>query len=315
MLSMKRRVFKGAWPALTVAFFLGVQNLEAVVVDGYSSGTNDRFANNPAFVAFGYDLSGVGLANSGRWLTLISPNVYLSAYHFHPNTGDTVTFYASNDPAGTTVTRTVTATAQRLLNSDLWIGVLDQPVPAFIRHYAHATEPIFNPGQFATSPYSNLNGFLFGRSPTTWPVSQDQSVGRNRLDVWFDSVTVGGTTDDALGAQVHTFAEPGYVSYEAFLQSGDSGGPLFVDKTGSGELTLAGINWFIAQDQSTGVWYNGFSYLGNYASDISAFLALYSVPEPATWPGLTACLLLGLTLWRRGRSGTRCVPQPPTAAA
>lgn len=302
---MKRRVFQGVGPALAVAFFMGLQNLEAVVIDGYSSSTNDRFANSSAFAAFGYDLSGVGLANSGRWLTLISPNVFLSAYHFHPNTGETVTFYASNDPTGPTVTRTVIATAQRLLSSDLWIGVLDQPVPAIIRHYAYATEPIFNSAQFASSPYYNLNGFLFGRSPGPWPVFEDQAVGRNRLDTWFDTITVGSTTDDALGTRIQVASEPGYVTYEAFLQGGDSGGPLFVDKTGSGELTLTGINWFIAQDQSSGVWYNGFSYLGNYAPEISAFLALYSVPEPALWCAVTACSLLGLIIWRRLSTAVR----------
>ncbi len=294
--------YRVAGLAVALGIGLATRGFGAVIIDGYTSTTNDRFANSPSFVASGYNLSGVGLTTGGRWLTLISPNVFLGAYHFPPSTGDSVTFYASNDPSGVAVTRTVTATAQRLLSSDLWIGVLNQPVPGFIEHYAYATEPIFNPGQFATSPYHNLNGFLFGRSPTSWPVSQDLAVGRNRLDTWFDSITVGGTTDDALGARVDASGDPGYVTYEAFLQSGDSGGPLFVDKTGSGHLTLTGINWFIGQDQNTGDWYNGFSYVGNYASEITAFLALYSVPEPAAWSALGAGLALGFALVRRARA-------------
>lgn len=299
---MNRRALRDLRPALVLALGVGLSGRAAVVIDGYSSDTNDRFANHAAFVASGYNLSGVGLASSGRWVTLVSPNVFLSAYHFHPNTGDTVSFYASNDPAGQTVSRTVTGTAQRLLSSDVWIGVLNQPVPGFIQHYPFASEPIFNPAQFAASPYFNLNAYLFGRSPTTWPVAQDMAVGRNRLDTWLDSISISGTTDDALAARVHNSSEPGYVTYEAFLQSGDSGGPLFVDKTGSGDLTLTGLNWFIGEDQNTGVWYNGFSYLGNYATEISAFLALYSVPEPAAWSGLVGCLLLGVALRRRVRA-------------
>ncbi|MGB0344987.1 MAG: hypothetical protein ACPGGJ_06265, partial [Coraliomargarita sp.] len=104
-------------------------------------------------------------------------------------------------------------------------------------------------------------------------------VGRNVLDSWADGVTVGGTTDDAIIAFQNSANEGNYVSDEAFLQTGDSGAPLFVED--GGILTIAGVNWFTGT--VNGANYNGFSYLGNYDADIQAFIDANSavvIPEP-----------------------------------
>ena len=47
-------------------------SLLAIQIDGFSSATNDRFANNSSFVADAFDLSGVGISNNGRWATMVS---------------------------------------------------------------------------------------------------------------------------------------------------------------------------------------------------------------------------------------------------
>src|SRR5882757_1294071 len=65
--------------------------------------------NNPASP---YVWSGVGRVVPGPldsrgdgsfndfWATMISPSFFVSAYHFHPQTGDTVRFYYGNDASG-----------------------------------------------------------------------------------------------------------------------------------------------------------------------------------------------------------------------
>jgi len=60
----------------------------AINITGYSSTTNDRYRNDPSFIAAGFDLSGITIADEnpgldtsdtdGRWLTMIRPNVFLS---------------------------------------------------------------------------------------------------------------------------------------------------------------------------------------------------------------------------------------------
>lgn len=57
----------------------------AIVIDGYTHATNDRFTDSPTFVLNGSDLSGVGQDASGRWATAISRNVIISANHFQPS--------------------------------------------------------------------------------------------------------------------------------------------------------------------------------------------------------------------------------------
>lgn len=105
----------------------------ALLVTGSSPTTNDRFANDPSFVAAAYDWSGVGRAASGAWATLLTPNVFLSATHFRPAIGSTVTFYPGNDPSAPALGRTV-AGGQQIAGTDLWIG-----------HFANALPPRSKP--------------------------------------------------------------------------------------------------------------------------------------------------------------------------
>jgi hypothetical protein len=103
--------------------------LEALTIEGYAANSNDRFANHPDFIAKDFNLSGVAISSDGRWATLIAPNVFLTAHHFPPAVGQTITFYATNDPAGPSVTRTVAALRQRIGSSDLYLCTLASPVP------------------------------------------------------------------------------------------------------------------------------------------------------------------------------------------
>lgn len=272
-----------------------------IIIDSFSSEKNDRFANNAAFVATGFDLSGIALDNAGHWLAMISPNVYLSANHYHSAAGTSVTFYESNDPNGAKMTRLLSNPALRIGTSDLWIGTISQPLTSDYTFYDFASEDITSETGFYSSTYYLEEAFMFGRSQTgSWPTSQDMAVGRNMLDLWDDAATVGGTTDSAIGAVRDPSGQRNFVASEAYLQGGDSGGGLFVDD-GSGRLKLVGINWFIGTvtDGQTTYDASGFSYVGNYDAEIQAFLNLHTVPEPAGLAAVSALVALGFAAWRR----------------
>ncbi|MDH7503491.1 MAG: hypothetical protein QHJ82_12375, partial [Verrucomicrobiota bacterium] len=205
-------------------------------------------------------------------------------------------------PNGLSVTRTVTSIAQRIGTSDLWIGTINEPLPNSFVYYDFATQDITSSEEFSVSPYKNAVAFILGRSPTDWLTSQDMAVGRNRLDVWFDSITVGGTTDDAIGAVNDAPSDPNFVTSEALVQSGDSGAGMFVPSAGN-KLILVGINWFYYTTE-TGKTGSGFSYVGNYDGQIQSFLNAYSVPEPPAFAAVTGLLALVWSVSRRLRKSS-----------
>lgn len=279
-----------AWPA------------DALTIDDSSSALNERFANDPSFIMADYDLSGVGRSSDGRWATLVSQNVFVSAVHFHPGNDSTVTFYQTNDPAGPSITRTVIS-GQRIAGSDIWVGVLSSPAPEGYATYDFATEDITNTTEFTDSVYHEENAFLVGQSPfASFTGTQNVAVGRNVLDGWADDVSPpsGTTTDDAILTAIE--GESQDVTFESTLVSGDSGAPLFVDLNDDNTLRLVGTNWFGGQISPPPTDINGFTYLGNYDAQIQAFIDSQPVPEPT---GAAAFVLAGLmvSMRRRRRAG------------
>ena len=287
--------------SLAIALWFGLSGgaQASIIIDNFSAAVNDRFANDSSFILDGVDLSGVGINTSGHWVTLVSPNVVIGAYHFRAGVGTTVSFYETNDPSGNSVSRTV-ASDQRIGVSDVWLAVLDSAVPGYAT-YDFATEDITSLSEFNNSVYADATASLFGRSPTSTGygglVLTDHAVGENVLDIWFDSITVSGTTDDALGAIRDIPTDPNYLTYETFLQNGDSGGPVFV--VDAGVPKLVGVNWFIAEvDIDPRAPFEdlrdatGFSYVGNYDVEIQAFIDANPVPEPSTLVLVSAALVL-----------------------
>jgi len=288
----------GKWFA-GVGMLLSIGTAQALSIAGYSSATNDRFADDPSFIGAAYDWSGVALTTSGYWGTLVSRNVFVSANHYHPANGNTFEFFPGNDPNATPITRTVSS-GQRIGSSDVWVGVLDAPVPTGIATYQYATDSITSSWQFDYSSIKNKNSWMVGKG-SSFSGTNNMTVGRNRLDYWFDSVEVGGTTDDAVAAENEAQGESGYVDYEAYLVGGDSGGPMLLDD-GSGALKLTGINWFIGTLDNNGNKISGFSYVGNYSDDIQDYIDANPVPE--TGGVLVGFLLVGVMVFRRGRGGS-----------
>lgn len=289
---------------LTLGFLLAsvIPAAAAIQIVGFDTLTNDRFANDGSFVASQFDLSGVGL--NGRWATMVSENVYVTAEHFAPVVGSDMTFYASNDPNGTSVTRSITDTRQQIQGTDIFVGTLDAALPGDFSFFEFATEDISGafagPGSFSNSTYSGANAYVFGRSPTTsFPTSQDIAVGRNVLDGFTENQTVDGSTGDVVIATDDTNTMNA-VAFEAQLEIGDSGGPLFVENS-EGGLTIVGTNWFTGTSGGDDIF--GASYLGNYDEDIQDFIDLNAVPEPSSF-ALLLSFTCGLIALRR-RSGCK----------
>lgn len=227
---------------LKAAVFLApTSSLFAISIQGFTSATNDRFENSSSFVADGFDLSGVGRSSNGTWATMVSSNVFVSSNHFRPSDTSTITFYETNDPTGSSVTVGVAdGSGQRVSDSDLWVGVLDTPLSGSYGNFSFATQNASTFLELTAAGYGGANAYLFGNSPTAFSTDQNVAVGRNILDGYLN-VSAAGTTDDAILA---TDNDPGGVQYEALLQGGDSGGPMFVDI--AGELVFVGTNWIVA---------------------------------------------------------------------
>jgi hypothetical protein len=274
--------------------FVGLNVVNGISIDGHSTTEHDRFDNSSSFIAYSFDLSGIGIADSGRWLTMVSPKVFLSAHHFFPADDVSVTFYTGNDPNGSSLTRTVSY-SERIGSSDLRIGYLDQALSANYAHYDIASASINNLTNFS-STYYDTDAYLFGRSPSSFTVSQDMAVGRNKLDSFATNQEANGTTDHALIAYNNVTGESNFLTDEALLQTGDSGAPMMVENAGS--LTLVGINWFIGTDSNNDPL-NGFSYVGNYNSDIETFINANPVPELSATGIYMALFLMTLGIGSR----------------
>lgn len=268
-----------------------------IIIDDYTAATNDRFTNDPTFVAADFNLSGVGQSSNGRWATAIARNVVISADHFRPS--GSITFFETNDPNGAQVIRTIVS-GIKVPNTDLYLAVLDSFLPESIVHYSFATEPLSGPVGALTSAgiYQGMNAFLFGRSPENNPANRNQAVGRNRISGYLENVDFLGNSDnDALLLFYDSPGDPDYVQFEAYLQSGDSGGPMFVDI--DGEFILLGTNAFINQGGiNNPPAFSGINYTGNQAAFINAFIA-QNIPEPSGLALLITAGLIGLSRRRR----------------
>lgn len=282
--------------------FLLPSLLKGIIIDDFSTETNDRFANDGAFIADAFDLSGV--AFNIRWVTMLSPNVFISATHFAPSEGSSFTFFESNDANGPSVTRTISGTNTQIGNTDIFLGTLNTYLPSSYTYYNFAAESISStpgPNSFSNSVYNGANAYVFGRSPTSWPTAQNIAVGRNKLDRFFSNQTVDDETGDAIAATIDDPSDANYVTFEAQLQPGDSGGPLFVED-GSGSLTLVGVNWFTGSTQNGDELF-GATYLGNYSTEIGSWVATHTIPEPRFYAlGLGFFAFFWILYRRRGKS-------------
>jgi hypothetical protein len=277
----------------------------AISIQSFSAETNDRFANDPSFIADAYDWSGVGRSAGGQWVVMLSGTVFLSAKHA-PASG-TITFFPGNDPGVTPVTRSIT-TAEAIGATDLWIGQLDSPLPGSIATYNFVTIPLTEAG-FGSSTVANQFSYMSGHSPTTsgygGSTLTNQAVGTNRAEGFQQNVTISGSTGDVLLLVQNLPGYAGYshTTYEADINAGDSGSPLMF--ISGGDLVVAGIAWASGTtDIQPGPGetirnLSIYTYLGNYSGQIQDYIDAAAIPEPSV--AVLGLLSAGALLLRRRR--------------
>lgn len=274
----KRLAFTSCFSIGLIAFSTSVV-LSDMVIDGFSDAHNDRFTNSASFVGVNYDFSGV--ARNGRWGALISPNVMLTATHY--TISGNVNFYPGNDPGQAPIQRTVVG-GQQVGSSDLWAVVLDAPVPASIQVYQFANQelsyvPAIPPGIAIESAgvFQDELAFMMGISQTAHgSAAIDQSVGQNVISGYAEDVPFLGFNDN--DSIILEYDNPG-ISFESYVQSGDSGAPLFVVR--NGQLLLLGVNSFQLTGDN-GYRASGITYTGNLAAELNGIIAANANPEPGT---------------------------------
>lgn len=211
---------------LFVSLVLGLLNtvsladlyLQGVGTDHQLNVTNNRFytGTGAAFIGAGYDWSGVGENQAGQWATMISPSYFISANHYHPGPGDTLTFHLNNDPNGPTYTASIASGTLIPGTVDLYMGKLTTPIPAA---EDIATYPIWSLPSLAS--YTGQNMFVYG---TPNKVGQNVISYASLSQIYYSFSATGGDGPS-----------------EAYLMSGDSGAPSF--GFANGQLAVLGIHW------------------------------------------------------------------------
>jgi hypothetical protein len=242
-----------------------------------ASARNDRFytGSDKAFIGEPYDWSGVGLSNDGRWATMISPTYFLSANHYHPAAGSTVTFYTGNSFGSTSFTYTVDSfyyqTTDLGNGSDLCLQRFTTPIDASIAKYSVLSLP-------------NDSAYL---GVTNWTYGYPYRVGKNNLDAVEDLDLVSDGYGITRVMYYDYAATGGKGADEAYLESGDSGGPSFAVVNNS--LALLGIHFVNDRAVHDGAR-SGDSFVPFYLSQLSAQMAggqqvATVAPQAATWKG------------------------------
>lgn len=299
----------------------------AASIANFSLETNDRFTAHADFIGNGFDWSGVGRVTSStgtnRWATLIGDNYFLTAAHFSPTPGSAISF-VSND-----LSQTFSYTVGGLIPvfGDLRLGYFTSNADSSLTRYSYGTTPadsIAETGLAGQTLFSVANGsssagtvfnqavstnqvesFIEGGTATfTAPGPESITLAdenQNPVPVGFDNLIL---FQNEAGDTSNTFE-----THEFFLQSGDSGSPLF-STTVNNELILQGIAYaifndvpgnFVDPDTTPDSDPNSdletrnaslYSYTGSYANEISNAISMVpTVPEAST----AILSLLGLT--------------------
>jgi hypothetical protein len=285
---------------LCLLAILGVQSQAVgdMVIEDYQDSRHNRFysGSDKDFVGQAFDWSGVGQTQDGNWVTMISSQYFLSAAHYAPSAGGTVTFYSTNDDSGPSYQGVVAPWAYQTrytpdnLPSDLWLGKLTTPIPssAHITYYPVLDLPYYDDylGDviYVNGKPNRVGRNVIDRFELGQEEDKDKNIVKETVSMGYDYDTVNG-----LGAD------------ECYLQIYDSGGPSFVDA--GGRLALVGIHYYINQLPGE-LRYSADSFVPYYINQLNDHMSGASVstvtPEPSTAMLLViSAAVTGAVAWRR----------------
>jgi hypothetical protein len=237
-----------------------------MVIQGYEPRLHDRYyvGDDRAFVGQQFDWSGVGRGqptpnplyeNHRPWATMISDMYFVSAGHWHPMWGTTVTFHMDNNPNGPIVLGTVDTYGYLIRTpdgagwTDLWIGKFVSPIPDTIARYPALNLP---------SSYIGLTLYASGKPDV---------VGRNIIaDVYT------GTKGPLLRMN---YEIPGLGDDECFVQPGDSGGCSFVAV--GNQLAVVGGHYFYSPSPIDGESWSADTFVPGSLVQIPAIVGLQTL--------------------------------------
>lgn len=270
-----------------------------IAISDYSAEVNDRFGGgDSSFIGYGYDFSGVGIASSSHWATMISNNVFISSGHLHPITNETITYWKTNDQSGSSVTRKV---FEYKMLGEIALGVLENPLPDDYETYE------------ISSFYDKLkkldsNGFFYNKDVFLVGKINNSSFAVGHAEIYnygnYSTPHFHGKDSDNL--KYYYTREYYNDPPTTLLQNGDSGTPVFLYDSDSSSMTLLGHSFAIANivnDQGNVVGQRNYlSDLDYYREDINEFIKLHAIPEPATIIGVSPVVALGIFRFWRNRS-------------
>jgi hypothetical protein len=258
--------------------------------------------DDKAFIGQAFDWSGVGQSDNGPWATMISPQYFITAWHWPANTSAHITFCEGNTLAGGTHSYAVDTSfyfspTYNGQPADVYVGKLVEPIPEadHIAHYPVLTLP-------NNSDYVGLPIYNYGN----W-----NQVGRNvisKIEVYPEGAENGW-------GMFFNYDQPGVGPDETYLINGDSGAPSFA--VVNGKLALLGEHFStygtsgqIPYDPgppkaSDGSWWSVDGFLPSYVDQIDGALPADHritkvVPEPSTTLLLAvATAILSAAAWRR----------------
>lgn len=318
---------------LFLPLLLSPMAASAIVIANYTDDENLRFHDDPAFIGNPYDLSGLGRTSisadgsvNKEWATLIGDNYFISAVHYHPSTGDTITFTDGNSPSDPTYSYVV-AGGFNVPGTDFRIGYTDVSINSSLKRYSITTIPadtLADLGLSGSSLFVNGDDVPGGPGGLT-----NHIVGTNQAESWLESgtntVSLPETnitfSSNATFDQLVTFENLSgdtsntFTTHEGQVQSGDSGSPLF--NISGGNLEIVGIGYAILTNiEANFIDTNGpagglqdplesrnlsfYSYPGSYETEINTAIAMVpaAIPEPST---VILLLLSSLSILRRSR--------------
>jgi hypothetical protein len=293
---------------LSVLLAVGVAPLRAdMYITGNVTPNPQRYSrfysgSDKAFIGAGFDFSGVSVG--GPWATMISPQYFITAYHWPANSASTLTFCEGNTTTSGVHTYAVDTgfhftTTYQGQPTDVYLGRLSTPIPAedHIAFYPVLTLP-------------NLSDYV---GKTVFNYGNPNTVGRNVISK-VEPYLEGGEYGYGM---FFNYDVPGVGADETYLIGGDSGCPSFAVVNGSlallGEhFSTYGTSGLIPFDggapkATDGSWWSVDGFLPTCIDQLNSVLPAGQqvstvVPEPGTGLFLALAMAsLWAVAWRRER--------------